>query len=168
LSTRSILAFAAFACATQGHAEGISRSSLLQYQYQPDTIECNVTLSDGTKIEFGGVFANENNETVAHELNIFRIRTVKEYRFSSVVSFTLYGESWDAKVVKVDAEHAYFAVDSLFLNALWGSDEPIAIHQVGTSTLAATDYFSIANEPEKSRLALSRGKTCREEALNSD
>lgn len=153
-------------------AAQISRQSLVQYQYEVDVEQCNFELSNGIRVEFGGIFANEPDNVVFHELVILAIKTGLQFRHASVVNIKRYNENFLAKVVKQAGGRVFLALDATFLNSFWGSDgegeNEFSISDVDVSAAPQTGGFSLPNDDGAARLALSKGKTCYDAASAVD
>jgi hypothetical protein len=153
-------------------SEQISRQSLVQYQYSVDVEQCNFNLSNGIRIEFGGVFANEAENIAFHELVVLGVKTERQFRYASVVKISRYDDSYFAKVVKQDGGRVFLALDATFLNAFWGSDgegeNEFTISDVDLGAEPQTGGFSLPEDDGAARLALSKGKTCYKDALAVD
>lgn len=153
-------------------SEQISRQSLVQYQYSADVEQCNFELSNGIRIEFDGVFANEAENVSFHELVILGVKTERQFRYASVVKISRYDDSYLAKVVKQEGGRVFLALDATFLNAFWGSDggsgSEFIIGDVDLGAEPQTGGFSLPEDDGAARLALSKGKTCYKDALALD
>lgn len=160
------IAFAS-AIATPVQAGQISRNSLVQYQYHVDVPQCNLTLSNGIRVEFDGVFANEAENVVFYQLIIMGIPTKRAFRYASVIRLSLYDESFLAKVVKQDANRVFLALDSTFLNLFWGTEgaETFSISDVDVGATSQTESFSTPFDTAAARLVLSKGQSCHEAAM---
>jgi hypothetical protein len=155
---------------TSLHAEQISRNSLVQYQHREDVLDCNLNLSNGIRIAFDMVLANEPENVVAHPLVILGIPTTRQFRFATIVLVSRYDDRFLAKVVKQDDERVFVALDSTFLNLFWGTDgsEDFSISDVDVGAIPQRGTFSTPDDMGAARVQLSKGKSCYEEALNSD
>lgn len=145
-----------------------SKLTLLQYQYGTDVAECNVNLSNGIRIEFDGVFANDGEQTYFNEIVIFRIPTKELFGISTLVTVSGGGELHHAKVAKVEPGYVYVAMGHEFLNQFWGDDVTYEIKNIGKGAYTKSVYFDLPHPTLPARIAISKGRTCQTEALNAD
>lgn len=76
-----------------------------------------------------------------------------------------------AKVVKIEPERTWLALDASFVAALWGSsstDDRFEVRQSETGKEVQITRFSLPSDSLAARLALSKGKSCFEDAMNVD
>lgn len=150
------------------YASRIPRASLLQYQYVIDVPRCNINLSNGIRVEFSGVYANEGGDTVFEEIVTFRIPTEKTFGISTMVKVMDGADSFDAKVVKLEPGFVYLAFGSEFLNEFWGSEGSFTIQNIGVGSYRASENFELPVDKLTARITISKGRTCQTEALDTD
>lgn len=162
----------AFACACGTPASGatIGRNSLIQYQYHVDAPQCNLTLSNGLRIEFDGVFANEGEYVVSHSLVIVGVPTKHQFQFATIVHVSYCDTTFIVKVVKQDGSRVFLALDSTFLNLFWGAEaaDVFEIAEVEFDSTSKSESFMPPGDMAAARLALSKGKSCNEAAQAVD
>ncbi len=166
---RAILALVILPVAAK--SEQISTQALLQYQYDGSNNQCAVTLKNGLRIEFSGVFANEDNNVTFRKLVIVAIPKLTKLRFAEMTWVMLNSDLFRAKVVKIEPERTWLALDASFVAALWGSsstDDRFEVRQSETGKEVQITRFSLPSDSLAARLALSRGKSCFEDAMNVD
>jgi len=143
----------------------ISTAEIAQYQYGVDVPECNIKFSDGSEIQFDGLFANNNS--IFFEIINLVVPTTESFSVGKLVQLEMNGELWPAKIVRVQRGYVTVATEATLLGDLWFSGDEGSLALFEPQGRRISFFFSVPGDLEEARKKLSEGRTCYQYALNS-